>query len=306
MLTFLFWNLGSARATLGEIDSERWNRLKTSLGRLTRLYRVDLLILAESPIPPDDLLRELNQPHSNAGGSKFRAPNPQSTCKRISIFPRFSNKFLGLAHESAYYSGRIIRLPNPQPEILLFAVHFRSKLFKSESSQMLSLPGFSDIIRKRENERNHRRTIIVGDFNMNPFEAGVVGAEGLNAVMARTIARKRSRIVEKVSYPFFYNPMWSHFGDSSHEARPPGTPDHEPPGTCYYPARESRWYYWNMFDQVLLRPALLPWFKNQDLKILVGDGTISFIDNDGIPDRDNVSDHLPLLFSLDIGGDFNG
>jgi hypothetical protein len=128
----------------------------------------------------------------------------------------------------------------------------------------------------------------------------MVGAEGLNAVMARHIARKGSRKVEGKEYPFFYNPMWSNFGDSMHEIHPPGTSEHEPPGTCYYPQSESRWFFWNMYDQVLLRPELMPFFKNKDLKILVGDGVSSFVNADGVPDRDNVSDHLPLLFRLDI------
>jgi hypothetical protein len=55
-----------------------------------------------------------------------------------------------------------------------------------------------------------------------------------------------------------------------------------------------------MFDQVLLRPDLLPAFKNQELKVLVTDGTTSFLRDNGLPDRDAVSDHLPLLFRLHI------
>jgi hypothetical protein len=56
--------------------------------------------------------------------------------------------------------------------------------------------------------------VLVGDFNMNPFQEGVVAANGLNAVMARRVAaRRRTRVVQEREYPFFYNPMWGHFGD---------------------------------------------------------------------------------------------
>jgi len=54
-----------------------------------------------------------------------------------------------------------------------------------------------------------------------------------------------------------------------------------------------------MFDQVLLRPELLPYFRNNNLKILVGDGATLFL-KDEIPDRKAISDHLPILFGLNI------
>jgi hypothetical protein len=94
--------------------------------------------------------------------------------------------------------------------------------------------------------------------------------------------------------------MWGHFGDSTHELYPPGHQDHEPPGTCYYPARESKWYYWNMLDQVLLRPGLLPYFKNSDLKILTTDGQVNLLNQRGLPDRGQFSDHLPVVFRLEL------
>ena len=94
--------------------------------------------------------------------------------------------------------------------------------------------------------------------------------------------------------------MWGHFGDLTHERWPPGHPEHEPAGTCYYPAAESRWYYWNMFDQVLLRPELLPAFRGQDLKVLVTDGSTALLDDKGLPNRKEFSDHLPLLFRLNL------
>ena len=49
---------------------------------------------------------------------------------------------------------------------------------------------------------------------MNPFEHGVVAANGLNAVMARKVAARDTRTVLAHEYPFFYNPMWGHFGDA--------------------------------------------------------------------------------------------
>ena len=293
MLTFLFWNMGGARTTDDALARQRQARLSTIVANLARRFRVDLLILAECPVAAPDLLEAVNAESLNP----FSSPDPLSVCERIAVYPRFPGRFLKLKSEWTKYTGRELRLPG-SPSILLFAVHLGSKLHQSGESQGMSLPDFRGTIRMVERQSGHERTVLVGDLNMNPFETGIVDAHGLNAVMTRKLASRGARTVDAVAYPFFYNPMWSCFGDSTHETHPPGSQAHEPPGTCYYPASESKWYYWNMFDQVLLRPALLPYFRNQDLKILVSDGATSLLTKEGLPNRKLASDHLPLLFQL--------
>lgn len=71
-----------------------------------------------------------------------------------------------------------------------------------------------------------------------------------------------------------------------------------PAGTCYYPAGGPVWYYWNVFDQVLLRPALLPHYWENSVRVLTSDGRSSLLGPDGLPDRRKASDHLPLLVRL--------
>ena len=124
---------------------------------------------------------------------------------------------------------------------------------------------------------------------MNPFEVGMVAANGLNAVMARKVAQRGTQAVLRRRYPFFYNPMWSHFGDGIEG----------PSGTFYRNKNEHVTFFWNMFDQVLLRPELLSIFRNAELKILSANGERSLLRN-GVPDKKNASDHLPLLFKLDL------
>jgi hypothetical protein len=123
---------------------------------------------------------------------------------------------------------------------------------------------------------------------MHPFEHGMVAAAGLHAVMDRRIASRGQRRVNGKNYSFFYNPMWSLLGDAS-----PGQP-----GTYYRQDSEQVAYFWKMFDQVLLRPSLLPMFDNTSLSILDSDGEISFLKSNGTPDGTLVSDHLPVLFRL--------
>jgi len=97
---------------------------------------------------------------------------------------------------------------------------------------------------------------------MNPFEDGIVGTIGLHAVMSQSIAMGNSRTVQGVDYPFFYNPMWGHFGDRN------AGPD----GTYYRSSAEHVNYFWNIFDQVLIRPELIDVFAKDELQILDHDG----------------------------------
>src|SRR5271157_1634040 len=57
---------------------------------------------------------------------------------------------------------------------------------------------------------------------------------------------------------------------------------------------------WNMFDQVLVRPALLDRFDFKDLAILDDAGDERLVKDSGVPDRDVGSDHLPVLFRLNL------
>ena len=157
--------------------------------------------------------------------------------------------------------------------ILLAGVHLPSKLYTSDADQALLCVDLCRDLAFQEDKLGHARTVLVGDFNMNPFEHGVASSRGLNAVMTRAIAGRGSRIVDSKDHRFFYNPMWNHFGDSGPN----------PPGTYYY---EGSPHMWNMFDQVLVRPALLDRFVDGELRVLDAVKGLKLINNRKVPDVD--------------------
>jgi hypothetical protein len=174
------------------------------------------------------------------------------------------------------------------PSILLAVVHSQSKRNWSDDDQVQGILRTSQTIREREKEYGDR-TILVGDLNMNPFEKGVVGAEGLHGVMTKRIAERQTRTVDGRERPFFYNPMWQFFGDASER----------PPGTYYFPpGGRPIAFFWNLFDQVLIRPQLMHGLKS--VRIIDSIGGISLLDSEQKPDSANYSDHLPLLFQVEL------
>ncbi len=280
-LKILFWNINK-------------NAIPGFVGHLVREADANLLILAECRIPNAELLVALNAERSDwqyAWGN----------CGRLAFFVRqptlSQEKSDGGAAmeltpliESRRVSIRRLRVEGHEP-LLIAAAHLPAKLGYSDDSQVLESAHLARLIADAEAAEGHQRTLLVGDLNMNPFEPGMVGARGgLNGVMSRHIARRGSRTVQREKYPFFYNPMWNHLGDRA-----------ETGGTFYYENSEPVCYFWNMFDQVLLRPDLLNDFEPEHVRILRQVRGMSLLQQ-GRPDKEMTSDHLPIALELKLEG----
>jgi hypothetical protein len=170
---------------------------------------------------------------------------------------------------------------------LLVGLHLPSKLHFSDQEQLMHAIRVSRAIQDAEETVEHSRTLVIGDFNMNPFEPGLVAADSFHAVMDQKIAMKGCRTVQGQEKPFFYNPMWGLLGDASPS----------PPGTYYYNGGYIN-YFWNTFDQVLLRPDLLVFFPQGGVQVISKVGTKGLLNENGLPR--SASDHLPVVVRLDI------
>ncbi len=268
MPKFLFWNLNK-------------RDIPGFVRQLTRDEGVDVLILAECAMRPERILEQLN-----AETAEYRYA--WGNCGHIVFFTRFDAHLLTPLSESSRVSIRRLVLPGRQP-ILVAAAHLPSKINFSDESQIFESIHLARMISEVEAREGHHRTVLLGDLNMNPFEPGMVGARGgLHAVGSRRIAARDTRTVQREKYKFFYNPMWNHLGDRA-----------EMGGTFYFENGEAVCYYWNMFDQVLLRPDLLEGFGPDDVHILTQVRGISLLEG-GKPDKEMASDHLPVLLELNF------
>jgi len=111
---------------------------------------------------------------------------------------------------------------------------------------------------------------------------------GMHGLMTRKLAEMPDRTHLGLPRRRFYNPMWGLFGD-----RTPG-----PAGTHYWRSSVLHNPHWGMMDQVLVRAAMID--RLNELAILESDGTHTLLASDAAPDRKHLSDHLPVMFRLDV------
>jgi hypothetical protein len=270
MTNFLFWNLNN-------------KPLQEVIANLAHKYDIDVLMFVECDISVYDILTSLN-----SGPLVMYNYVPKIGCDKVELFVKFPPEFIQAIYETSRLTIRRLQLP-ASVEVLLAITHYPSKLSWSDDSQAAGCTELALEIQMQEKKVGHSRTVLVGDLNMNPFEDGVVNSMGLHGVMNRNIAAKNTRVVNEKEYTYFYNPMWNYFGDTN-----------TPPGTYFYYKSEPKTYFWNIFDQVLIRPELLSRFDTNEMQILTSDGNISFLNDQGLPDTRLASDHLPLLFKISL------
>jgi endonuclease/exonuclease/phosphatase (EEP) superfamily protein YafD len=262
-----------------------WNIGKRNLGNLVARFSLeqdlDVLCLAENELSDHSLITELN----NVTKSKFSIPDSDTPKLTIAT----NDTGFDLYEVYGDVSGRLTvrRFLLGGEELLLVAVHLASKRDWSSEEQSFEAVQLANQIRDEEERRGHRRTILCGDLNMNPFESGVISAVGLHAMATTSIVEKMSRTVQGREYPYFYNPMWSFIGDRTNG----------PPGTHYYRKSSQISFDWNMFDQVMFRPEALPWFNNHVEIVTTVNGN-SLAKPNGRPDNVTGSDHFPIVFTL--------
>jgi len=269
-MNFLVWNVHG-------------QQLASAVASLVEDNDTDVVVLVESSILPASLLEHLNQ-----GEFQFEYAPSLVPAHRISIYTRFPSAMSSPVHEDDRITIRKIRLP-AKNEFLLVAVHMRSKQHMTAEDQDEEIRQLACVTCEVEDRAGHSRTILVGDLSMNPFEPVMVKPFGMNSTMSRKIAARRERVIGgRRSNPFFYNPMWSLLGDNP-----------EPPGTYYYLGKHVS-YYWNVFDQVLIRPDLVEEFQPESLRIIDRVKRQPLVSGSGIPKHTTLSDHLPISFSIDL------
>ena len=196
-LNFLFWNAGRQDLCNDIID-------------LIQKYNSNFIALAEYTGSPTNLIQKAN----TRGVNLFEIP--KIACESITIFTTLMPNQVEHHGDGDRFTIKEIKIPQ-KPSLLVGLVHLVSKLHADSITQDYGAKLLKIDIERSEKSLKHMNTIIVGDFNMEPYDLGISSKYSLNSIncskTALAIKRRTSRGINKETFDFFYNPCWNLFGD---------------------------------------------------------------------------------------------
>lgn len=201
-------------------------------------------------------------------------------CDRITLLGRYEN--VKPAFQNTYCSLQVIR-----DKYILGSLHLPSKTYCDRRKKDIIIREIIYEIQALERTLLCENTIITGDFNENPYESGCLAADTFHSLPCYTETERKYREVLINRFKMFYNPMWNLFGDFSF-----------PPGTFYYNGNNAENPFWNIFDQVIIRPCLRENFIDSELKIIYKAGEECLADKKNNRPCKKISDHLPIVFEV--------
>lgn len=278
-LNSLLWIFLKVRRCNGSLRVLFWNTHKNIainpiIYDLIVENNISIIVLAEYVANSEELLKALLFEHG------INMEGYYSSCERIKIF--------GI-HETveARFDSDHATIQVFNKKDILCCVHLNSKIYSdNEEHREILIEQIMHEIQNVEKDLQTQNTIIVGDFNLNPYDSSCINARYFHGLPVYEEAKRKTRVVAGNKYSMFYNPMWRFLGDETH-----------PYGTYYHNNNSTINTYWNLYDQVIIRPALRERFVDESLKIITETQSMYLLDNKGHPNKD-ISDHLPISFEI--------
>lgn len=279
-LKFLMWNLN--------------NKADKNLDALKELYierNPDLLLLIETKIGDTEIIKLSNNNLRSA------MVNDKKTI-RLYISKNIDAQIINEEEKEIeaedgkrrQIKERLVffKLRINDQNILLVGIHFPSKFNNTVAAQQQIIKRWKTWIEGQEKILKTDKTILFGDFNLNPQEVSIYSHEGLSA---HSTMNASTRVKTK-----YYNPMWATMGDFVYQTGAPKVP-----GTYFRDIGEDNVdeIHWNVLDGLLIKNSLVDCFSKKDLEIITHTKNHIFYANNQIDSR-NYSDHLPVKFNFNL------
>ena len=143
-----------------------------------------------------------------------------------------------------------------------------------------------DVVHGYELSLGSDKTVVMGDFNANPYDEELLLPSAFNAMLFKGILRARgSRTWHGKSYPFMYNPTVNWLSE-----------DTETYGSHYYSSGDGTSPVWNCYDQALVSRILMDGVRGYRYLRRIGETDLIASRR---PKR-KISDHLPLLVDVEM------
>jgi len=275
-MNILFWNTNISKG--GNVKAAGINNCLLSLATENE---VDLLILAEY----GENIRQLCRYLSNLSGTQYIPIPNNGGCTKIKGIINGKYNIQTLRERDRY---QMVKISTVFYDLIVAMIHSDSKRYSRNNRQEEILRQFHTAIIEEQEAHNCENVIAIGDYNTNPFEEACLSAGNLFAVpFVDEVTGNPTRCIGDRIYQKFYNPTWKFFGNRNI----PYTTYH------YYNTGDMANCYWNVIDQVMIRPKLIEAFDDEKLKIISNTKKHQLLHN-GKPDKNNFSDHLPLFCAL--------
>lgn len=207
-------------------------------------------------------------------------PNPG--CSRILILKKEKIK-CNLGVQTVYYTTLNI----PTYDIFVISVHLPSQMFNSYDGLKNYLRNMRLNIDSKVGNSNDTKILIIGDFNVNPFEKPMIDFDGFSATNTKNFRNKVTNLSdEKVLY---YNPTWKLYRYN------------EFPGSKYFPRPSGSSFdvlEHHFLDQVILSKELLKNLKDEKIELIYKTTKNNYFDV--TKNKILISDHLPLQYQLKL------
>lgn len=206
-------------------------------------------------------------------------PNPG--CERVKIICK-QDISVELGLQTRYYTAI-----KTESEINLIAVHLPSLMFQNFDSLKEFIRDFRTNIDAEIGTSLDERILIIGDFNVNPFEKPMIDFDGF---LASNSTNSRPEITHLgKTKQLYFNPTWQlynrvHFPGTKHFKRPTGSS---------YDILEFHY-----LDQVVISQKLK--VDKSDDQIYVIEETDKFDYLNKTKNTIQNSDHLPLIYNITL------
>jgi hypothetical protein len=184
--------------------------------------------------------------------------------------------------EKRHYS--IYSVETDTKKYIIAGVHLPANPRADDGNRKVITRKIIEKINSLEADQGHDNTLVIGDFNANPFDEELVQKDAFNAVLFKKLIYDQEYIVLLGDeYKRFYNPMLHYISEENMSY-----------GSYYYNSSESTSLYWNCYDQVITRKSLANLITNVAFCKRIGNQPLM---NEVMPNK-NISDHLPLIVNI--------
>ena len=266
-MKILFWNLNN-------------QNLVHETAELVHTEHIDFMAFSETNVEFVEKIINILELNYNKVFYFHETPG----CNRIKVVSTLKFNEIMLLNQHKYYSLMLLN-GNERP-LIIGMVHFPSKRYHSPDEIRRAFEILHTSISHEEEIHGVNDSLIVGDFNVDPFEMPMVSFTGMCATNATDCIARDIVTRAEEGKRLFYNPMWSLYSVFAQR-----------PGTHKYSRFGEDVIRWHFVDQVIIRPSLIDAFKFNSLKLISGTKVHKYTNKNGVP---NLSDHLPIACEVEL------